>query len=423
MKPKVVKSVATMAGGTALAQAITILFTPIITRLFPPEAYGALGTFSSLITILVPLVALSYPMAIVLSRDDSEAVSLTQLSGLIALLFAAVTLFLALMFEGELLDYMGMENFTGLPYLFAFAVLFSGLAQVFRSWLLREKDFSSLARMEVINSLFNNVSKSALGFFFPLAAALIGIYAFGQAVQTLLYTLGLKARRGLAALGTFDALANAPVVARKFSDFALYRAPQGFINAISQSLPILVLGFAFDQAVVGYYALAKSILSAPLTLVGKSVSDVFYPRLAEAVAEREDVSRLLIRSTLILFGIAALPFGVVFFYGPELFSFVFGTQWHNAGVFAGWISIWLLFGFINRPSVSAIAPLGIQKFLLGYEVLSIVAKALALAFGILVLKDETISVALFSCAGAIVNLYLVLHVIRKARSINEANQS
>lgn len=423
MKSKIVRSVATMAGGTALAQAITILFTPIITRLFPPEAYGALGTFSSLITILVPLVALSYPMAIVLSRDDDEATALTQLSSLVTFVFALITLLVALTFESELLGYMGLQDFPGLPYLLAIAVLFSGLAQVFRSWLLREKAFSSLAKIEVANSLFNNITKSGLGFFFPLAIILIGIYAFGQAVQALLYTTGLKARRSLASLASLKFLTNIPAVSSKFADFAIYRAPQGFINATSQSLPILVLGLAFSQAVVGYYALAKSILSAPLTLVGKSVADVFYPRLADAVAEKEDVSRLLVKSTAILFCLAAPPFGLVFLYGPELFGFVFGAQWHAAGVFAGWISIWLLFGFINRPAVSAIAPLGIQKFLLGYEVLSIAAKAIALAVGIFLFKDETVSVALFSCAGAIVNLYLIIHVIQKARAVNKANQS
>lgn len=50
-KSKFVRNVAIVATGTAGAQAITMAFAPIITRLYGPEAFGLLGTFMAILAI------------------------------------------------------------------------------------------------------------------------------------------------------------------------------------------------------------------------------------------------------------------------------------------------------------------------------------------------------------------------------------
>jgi O-antigen/teichoic acid export membrane protein len=404
-----------MAGGTAIAQAITILFTPIITRLFPPEAYGSLGTFSSLIVILTPLVAMTYPMAIVLASNETEVTLLKKLSILIAITFSLGVLLIAYLFEENILVYLNLSESEGLPYLLALTLFFAGCAQVFRSELMRARNFSNIAKLEVANSLINNAAKASLGLFLPISAVLIGLYSAGQGVQAALYRLGTKKNASNVGLNSSLRLSELIPVAKRYSDFAIYRAPQGFLNAVSQSLPILILGLVFSQSVVGYYVLAKSILSAPITLVGKSVSDVFYPRIVEGVANNENVSRFIARSTIILFVVALLPFTLIFLYGPVIFQIAFGEQWAEAGSYAGWLSIWFIFGFINRPAVVAVAPLKLQSFFLKYEVISIVTKGTSLIFGIFVLENPESTVAVFSLMGAVLNLFLVFYVIKKSK--------
>ena len=65
---KFVRNVAIVATGTAGAQAITMAFAPIITRIYGPEAFGLLGTFMAILAVLTPVAALTYPIAIVLPR-------------------------------------------------------------------------------------------------------------------------------------------------------------------------------------------------------------------------------------------------------------------------------------------------------------------------------------------------------------------
>jgi IS5 family transposase len=71
--------VAVVASGTAGAQAITMGFSPVITRLYGPEAFGLLGVFMAMVQVLVPAAALTYPIAIVLPKEDRDARVLARL--------------------------------------------------------------------------------------------------------------------------------------------------------------------------------------------------------------------------------------------------------------------------------------------------------------------------------------------------------
>src|SRR5699024_1580131 len=100
-------------------------------------------------------------------------------------------------------------------------------------------------------------------------------------------------------------------LARKYKDFPLYRANQEFINSISQRLPDLLLAIYFGPASVGFYTIGKSVLGMPSQLIGKSVGDVFYPHVSEAVNKGENPTYLIKRATLLLSIIGIVPFGLV----------------------------------------------------------------------------------------------------------------
>ena len=66
-------NVVTIVTGTAIAQIIVILATPVITRLYGPEAFGLFALFSSIISILVTVGCLRYELAIMLPKSDEDA--------------------------------------------------------------------------------------------------------------------------------------------------------------------------------------------------------------------------------------------------------------------------------------------------------------------------------------------------------------
>ena len=58
------KSVILIAGGTAAAQGINVILTPIITRIYSPEEFGVLSLFVALMGILSTVASLRYEWAI-----------------------------------------------------------------------------------------------------------------------------------------------------------------------------------------------------------------------------------------------------------------------------------------------------------------------------------------------------------------------
>jgi len=59
------RGVVAIAGGTAIAQAVGVLLSPIITRLYTPEAMGLWGLFVSFLGVASVVSTLRYEVAIV----------------------------------------------------------------------------------------------------------------------------------------------------------------------------------------------------------------------------------------------------------------------------------------------------------------------------------------------------------------------
>ena len=194
----------------------------------------------------------------------------------------------------------------------------------------------------------------------------------------------------------------------------MYRAPQVFLNVVSQSLPVLMLTSFFGPASAGFYSLGRRVLSMPTQLIGNSVGDVFYPRIAEAANNGENLTRMIIKATLALAAVGIIPFGIVMAFGPWLFEFVFGSDWVVAGEYARWIALWTLCAFINRPSVRAIPVLNLQDWFLVYEIISLAARVVALLLGFYLFKSDTSAIMLFSLSGVVLNAFLIFNTIKKS---------
>ncbi|MGL9700827.1 hypothetical protein Q7I63_15045, partial [Escherichia coli] len=105
---KFLKNVAIIASGTPLAQLINLAAIPLITRLYGPEAYGMMGSFMSIVNVLIPLSALSYPIAVVLPRKDTVSNIIVRLS----LILGIATSLIALI---GLVLYKLLKNDSGIP--------------------------------------------------------------------------------------------------------------------------------------------------------------------------------------------------------------------------------------------------------------------------------------------------------------------
>src|SRR5699024_1825873 len=189
-----------------------------------------------------------------------------------------------------------------------------------------------------------------------------------------------------------------------------------FLNAASNRLPVLMLTAFFGPASAGFYSIGRTVLRLPTQLIGKSVGDVFYPRIAEAYNNKENIVNLIKRATLALAGVGIIPYGIIILFGPQLFSLVFGNDWVIAGEYARWLALWSFFGFINRPSVRSLAVLSAQKFHLLYTIGMLITRIIVLITGYYIFSSDTIAVALFGVSGAILNIGLIIFTLKISKS-------
>lgn len=424
VKSNFVRNVFLVVTGTAGAQIITMLFAPIITRMYGAEAFGVLGTFAAILSVLTPIAAMAYPIAIVLPKSDKDAQGIAKLSVYIAIIISMVLFTVIFLFDGYLAKLFNLELVTNYLLLIPAAVFFAALQQVMLQWLIRKKQFKVTARIAVSQSFIINSAKAGVGVYSPVAAVLIILATLGNALYAIQLWIGANK---WSSVNDRIASENIPKtelkkLAYKHRDFPLYRAPQQFINALSQSLPVLMLASFFGPAAAGFYALGKTVLGVPSTLIGKAVGDVFYPRITEAAHNNENLFKLVLKATLALAVVGIIPFGIVIVLGPWLFGFVFGDEWVVAGEYARWLSLWLYFMFMNPPCNKVIPVLGIQGFYLFFTCITLAIRFAAMFVGYYVYNSDMISILFYSLSGAIINIVLIGIVLHKSRLYDKGKE-
>lgn len=417
LNSRFVRNVALVATGTAGAQAITMAFSPVITRLYGPDAFGMLGTFTATLAVVTPIAALTYPIAIVLPKKDDDARAIAKLSFLLALCISVVFAILLLIGEQTFAQWLNLEAIAPYLLLIPVAMFLSALQQIMQQWLIRKKQFTVSARIAISQSFILNSAKTGVGFVHPAGAALIILATLGNALYALQLWLG--ARRWTEPKDHIhrpsEKLTKLKKLAHQHRDFPLYRAPQITINAFSQSFPVLILASFFGPATAGFYALSRSVISAPASLLGSSIGNVFFAQIAEAVNAGKSPKPYLYRATLGALGIAVIPFVILMIWGGPIFSFVFGEQWYTAGTYAQWMAIWILFSLAARPVIATIPVINLQGFFLIIEITFTLLKIAAILIGAIFFSSALYAVALYSLVSALLYITLFFATINKAK--------
>lgn len=414
-----IKNVLTVASGTAINQVLSILVSPVITRIYGPESFGSYGVFTSMLSIILPIVALTYEQSIVLPSKDENARDLGVLSFYITL-FTCLIVLLVVLFGGNRVEYYLNIDISGSFLLLIPVVMFiASLIQISRQWFIRKNEFKLITRLGIINSLFMNFTKVVIGFFIPTASSLIFVFIISQGLYALLLVFGMGSI-SLLTKRLFKKNSNVISLAHKYREFPLYRGPQSIINSVSSNLPILLLTTLFGPATAGFYTMANRVLRVPVAFLGDSVGSVFYPRFSQAVNNKEKIAKMLINATFSLIIVGVLPFIILIVWAPDIFRLIFGSEWVVSGVYTRWLAIWVFTSLINMPAVKSLPVLNSQKFHLIHTIVTILLKVIALWIGGIVFENDIFAITLYSIVGAVLNIYLILYAIYRARKTEKS---
>lgn len=340
-------NVTILASGTVLAQGITILGAPILTRYFMPDEFGVFATVSALAAWLCTLNSLAYHVAIPLAPNERDAVALVGLSsGVSASLFALVAaVAIVTVFLGQSLGGV-VETVRPLLWTIPVAVLVGAFYEIARLWNIRQKNFSRLSGAEVLqrsSALAGQVASGVLG----LGAAGLVLSAIGGMFLSFL-TLAIPSVGRLFEQGRTLSRASVLAVSRTYRRMPQFTCPSGIVFAGGRYAPLLILPWFFGAATTGLYALTERVLQTPMAFVGAHIQTVFLSSCAELKQNGGLADAALsMLQTLVRLGLPT--FAILALVAPDAFALVFGADWRTAGSFAQLLTPYIFCFFIALP--------------------------------------------------------------------------
>jgi len=402
------KNVFIVMSGTAGAQAVAFLMSPIISRLYAPPDFGILGSFNSILMVISAGVTLNYSQAIMLPHKKEDAINLLVLSCTSALVISTLCLAISCL-RSEF--FQGLLNFPNAWFLLILilAILISGLNKSLQSWSVRVKAFKYTSASQVVRSISSSGAQVGLGYMQYGAKGLVSATILGNTLAGL--SLLRVVMPDLIALRHFIHWKSIKHVAKEYKDFPFYSAPREVLNALSRGLPVLLLNYYYGISVAGAYAFCIRIMSMPMSFVLQSLRQVLFQRASESYNQGGNLMALYLKTTGGLILLASIPSLVLFIWAPQLFSWVFGSQWFTAGEYARWLILWLAVMFCNLPSTLFAQIIRIQREAFLFDVVVLIARA-----GILIIGGMYLSalrtVLLFSVLGSALNLGWIIFVGR-----------
>ncbi|ELR68651.1 hypothetical protein C900_00162 [Fulvivirga imtechensis AK7] len=399
-----VKNLSYLISGTIISQLIGIALTPVLSRYYSPADFGVLGSVVTIAGIMATSSTLRYEMGIV-QGSDREARSLLTLS-FTTLIITVTACFIIFSIFPDLLLSIGMPS-PGilLTSILCLLALVLGARNIFIEWLNRSKNFKFLSKRTVIERLSTVTLQMAWAWFIGTGIGLVYGNLLGVISGVLLIAVpSLKTIKGLTF--SFDTL---KATAKKYYRFAAYSTPQNLLNAISQGLPILMLGRYFGESEVGAYFFTMRILQLPSALVSGAIKQVFYKETVDSIENFDNLKSKYFKLTGLLLALILFPALIIFVFGSDIFAFIFGSEWESAGTYASWMFIWVGLMFVNPPSAVLYYTLHKQKIQLIMEVFLFASRFLALYYGGLY-GDMLFTIKVYSIIGFIFNIFFIGYI-------------
>lgn len=410
------KNVLMLTGGTAFGQILNIALSPIITRLYTPEEFGVLTLYVAILGMITIIGSLRYEMGIAIADSDEKSINVMSLSITILLLVVGITTLILNIFGTKILRFINGEALLNYMYLIPIGIFFTGLYSIFFQWASRKRNFKSITKTKLSQSVTQNFIKITFGVlsFGPVGLLLGNILGKSAGISSLSISLFSKENRSLLKKNNINDMAWS---AKRYVKFPLLSTPSQFLNAAGIQLPVLLITALYGVQVAGYYGIANTIVNLPMLLIGKSISDVFY---GEAVnIGKTDPTKLKQLSfklfkKLTLLGL--IPLTILVLFGPYLFSIVFGEDWKEAGIYAQILAVLVFSRLIFMPISRVYEVYEKQKEALFLDIFRVVLVLLVFTAPLLIPLNPYWTISFYTVAMSIV--YLVTFLLSR-KIINE----
>lgn len=409
------KDILTLATGGVLAQVIGFAVSPVLARIYSPQEFGVFSIYAFIVAVPAAVVCWCYEAAVLVPKEDEEGRNVVVLSIVIASAMAIVMV-VPSVFGGSIVRMLNAPALAPWLGFVSFNLLALGVYQALSYWCNRTGDFDRLAVSRVVQSGFTAGSQVAAG----VVAAGPGGLLMGQVVGQVVASGFLwrhAVRRG--GLDGKEVLRSSMLLRtlKRYRRFPLYTS-WGTLASVAafQVVPVLLSG-QFGPVEAGFYFFGYRLMSSGVVLGTSSIGQVFYQRTAANVHQRKSVAPLVEAVVARLAVVAGVAFGVFVVFAPEIFSFIFGSNWAVTGGYMRIVAPVFFLQLITAP-VSMVLFLFEKQHVAAITQLSLLAGTLG-SFGLSKMLDATLPATLGIYASVQCVTYLVyLTIILRLSSVS-----
>lgn len=388
------RSVSVLVGGTAGAQALMVLASPLLTRLYSPDDFGLLAVYAGLLAIFGVISSLRYELAIPLPESNVEAANVLVLSLLVVLMMTGISAGMGLLVSEQVSQALNAPELVQYFWLLPVSVLLSGIYRVFNYWAVRTKAFGDIAKTRISQTLAT-LAIQLIGYKLGAIALLFG-QASGQGVGSL--------RLARSAITREDAQSwswsGVWTAAKRYKVFPVFSTWGGLFNTAGVQLPPLMFAAFFSSTAAGLYALAHRVLAMPMSVLGEAIGKVFFSNAAEAYREKR-LAPLVEKIHGLLSEIAMPATLLLVIAAPEIFALVFGESWREAGQIARYMAPWLHIVFVSSPLSTLFEVMERQQLAMAFQAGLLTIRVVAILIGAYWLRALLPTVILFSLVSAL----------------------
>jgi len=408
-----IKKITLVGSGSALAQLVTALGTPVLTRLYAPEAYAEWAIFSSITAVFAGVATMRYELAMVLPREKDVVAAIAVGGTCIAFLISACAGAMVWAAGGWSSHDGALAGAASWWFLVPPAILSAAIFQMALAWCTHAASFKVYAAVQFLLSaaVMSGQVVGALAGWRHSGGLIVGSVA-GQVLgaSVLATWIILRDRKDFSRASVPSRIHHALA---QYKQYPMYMAPYTLLGVLRERLVFFLLGRFGTQDAVGFYGAASRLANLPNSVVSRTIRPVFFHHASGAELRSLEQPILVAVRTLGIAGVLMLaPCAAQ---ASWLTALVLGPMWGEAAPYVVVVSIpmipLLMCDWLDRM----FDVLGRQRMALTLEaVFSAIAMA-GLVLGYVAFRDMFLAVCVQSGLLAIYYMCWLAVLFRTAR--------
>ena len=395
-----VKSVLTLSLGVVISQSISLLTTPILSRIYDPEIFGDFALLSSNVSIIGVLVCLGMLSAVMIPKDDDEAKGVCRLIIKSIIYLSSLLLALALLISPFYKFFNVSIDYWLACVIIWLCVNLTNISSVLYGYVNRQR----LYKVLLWNPAIGTISKAIICIGLGLISPNLIFYSLGTIASFILVNIHML-RYANPLNGQIAKEYNDKALFKSYIAFPKYQLPANLLSIVSQQMPVQLIKLFFGSVVLGSYSMCMTILGIPSNFLATPVNRVYFQEATSRYNAGLDIGEFSYKILEKNIKLAIIPIMVLTIFGEWLFVFVLGQKWELAGTFASILGVYQLVLFCSMCLSGNYVIIGKQHLNLLFAILFIILNLVAFVLGYYIFGNIYSVLVFFAIAGTIYSLF------------------